>query len=600
MGLACQITLAILAGRRRYTTSIIVRGFILAAYFLSSSTATIALSKLTVIQTNFPGQPDYITELRGLLAPLLLMHLGYPDSITAYSIEDSRLSIREILNLLVMVAFVIWILMRCWNIWAHLVFLYFPLFTAGIIRSAEMVWALKSVHWERPSTSAEHVFNHQNVARFFHEKTALDLFNKHEVPGWVTKQNIILKAYYRFDCLKPHIVNWLYYPDLLSKSQLIVGRDLAFITTELELGFMYDALYTKKPILYKPCGLVGRFTSCFCLVLALCGFVVMFKRVFFIDMYISYTSALLMGVTVLEGYQIILLPFSKWAIVAMSQHQSNCLVSTRLLNYVVERYMKQKRWSNSIGQLDLLDPSLYGDSPRPIGRMLNFLGKKGVALRMRWIHSRLKIRLFLKTLLVEGIEKLEEIRCRRPFTKRGEWTLKVHKVGDDQGLKRYISKTFDKSIIIWHMATTICLFSVRDNSQYREGSKLLSNYMIYLLALRPHMLSLTTSDITLEHACVILKQFLRCRDRDEALRTLSLKEEIELEPSQDQKKRTIISMDWHVLRDAQELAAMLMDKENMWQIISSIWVEMLCYAAYNCQVYHHGKLLRNGGELITH
>ncbi|KAF8025538.1 hypothetical protein BT93_F2390 [Corymbia citriodora subsp. variegata] len=583
------MTLAILANYRRYTTSIIVRGVVLAAYFLSSSTATIALSKLIVVQTDQAGQPDYM--LRGLWAPLLLMHLGYPDSITAYSIEDSRLGVSEIMNLLVMVGFVIWILIRCWDISSSLVFLYFLLFTAGIIQSAEMVWALKSVYWERPSIPAEGIINYETVAKFF---------KKHEVPGRVTKQNIILKAYYRFDMLKPHIVNWLYHPDLLSKYQLIVDRDLAFITTEVELGFMYDALYTKKPILYKPVGLVGSFTSFFCLVSAFCGFAVMFKRVFFINMNVTYTAGLLMAVIALEGYQIILQPFSKWAIVAMSKHQSNRLMMTRLLNYAAEKHMKQKRWSNSIRQLNLLDPCLYDDWPWPIGRILDHWGKKEVTLRMHWKNSHLKIRPSLKTLLVEGIAKLEEIRCRRPFTKRGEWTLEVHKLGDDQVLKRYISETFDKSIIIWHMATNICFFSVPDNSQYCEGSRLLSNYMIYLLALRPYTLSLTTSDITLEHACAILKPFLRYRDRDEALRTLSSTEEIVLKPFWDRKKETIITTDWHLLSDAQELAVMLKDKEDMWQIISSIWVEMLCYAAYNCQVYHHAKLLRKGGELITH
>ncbi|XP_030458893.1 uncharacterized protein LOC115679443 isoform X2 [Syzygium oleosum] len=593
--LACRITLAILGRCRRYMTTIIIRYVILAAYLLSSYIVTIALGKLTVVQINNPDRPDYLTELKGLLAPLLLMQLGNPDSINAYSVEDNRLSVRQMLNMLVTVSFVVWILIRCWDSSSPVPFLYFPLFATGIIESAGSIWALKSVYWERSSISAKDIFDPQTVAKFFNEKTV-----KHAVPRWVTTQNIILKAYYRFDCLKPHIVNWLYDPDSLSKSQLIVDRDLAFITTELELGFMYDALYTKKPILYKPLGLIGRFTSFFCLVSALCGYAVIFKNAFLIDMYITYTYALLIGVTALEGYQIVLQPFSAWAIVAMSQHQSNRLVSTRLLKFVVEMYMKRKRWSNSIGQLDLLYPCLYDDWPRPIGRILKHCGKKEVTLRRYWHHSRLKIHLTLKTLLVEGIEKLEEIRCQKPFTKRGEWTLELHKLGNNQVLERYISITFDKSIIIWHMATNICLFSVPDNSQYCEGSKLLSNYMIYLLALRPYTLSLTTSDITLEHACAILKPLLRYRDRDEALRTLSLTEEIVLEPYLDQKEKTIITTDWHVLSDAQELAATLKDKENMWQIISSVWVEMLCYAAYSCQVYHHAKLLRRGGELITH
>ncbi|KAL3746224.1 hypothetical protein ACJRO7_015215 [Eucalyptus globulus] len=596
MSLTCQITLAILGSRRRYMTTITVRYIILVTYLLSSYIATIALGELTVIQINYPDRPHYITEVEGLLAPLLLMQLGNPDSITAYSVEDNRLSIRQMLNLFVRVVFVVWILIRCWDSASPIPFLYFPLFAAGIIRSAATVWALKSVYWERSSISVKDVFDEETVSKFFNKFDRLRLSKE---------QKIILKAYYRFECLKPHIVNWLYHPESLSKSQLNVDSDVAFITTEVELGFMYDVLYTKQPILYKPLGLIGRFTSFFCLVSALCGFAVIYKNVFLIDMYIAYTYVLLMGVTALEGYQIVRQPFSPWAIVVMSHHQRNRPVLTRLLNFLVERYMKRKRWSNSVGQLNLLDDRLY-EWPWSIGRILKPLGKKGVTLRRYWIHSRPKIPCSLKELVVENIEKFNAIRHGKPFTERGDWTLKAHELSGDvkwtQGalevLEKNISTTFDKSIIVWHVATNICFLSDPDDSPNCKGSNLLSNYMIYLLALRPYMLSLTTADITLEHACAILKPFLRYRDRDEAFKTLSSEENV-LEASLDQMG-TIITREWHVLLDAQELAAALKGKDNKWQIISSIWMEMLCYAAYSCQVYHHAKQLRRGGELITH
>ncbi|KAF8029452.1 hypothetical protein BT93_E1994 [Corymbia citriodora subsp. variegata] len=577
-------------------TSIIIRYIILAAYLLSSYIANIALGEFTCVQIHNSDRPEYTTKLKGLLAPLLLMQLGNPDSITAYSVEDNRLIVRQMLSLFVRVVFVIWILIRCWDSSSAIPFLYFPLFAAGILRFVGAVWALKSVYWERPSISATDIFEEETVSEFY----------KRERPRWSKEQKIILKAYHRFNCLKPHIVNWLYHPESLSIYRLTVSRDSAFITTEVELGFMYDVLYTKRPILCKPLGLIGRFTSFFCLVSALCGFALIFKNVFFIDMYVTYTYLLLIGFTALEGYQIVLQPFSAWAIVAMSHHQRNCPMLTRLLRFLVRRYMKRKRWSNSVGQLDLSDHRLYADWPRPIRTIFRCLGKKQVTLRRHWIHSRVEIPRFLKELLVENIEKFDAIRRHKPFTERGNWTLEAHELSSDvewtqealEVLEKSISITFDKSIIIWHMATNICLLSEPDESPNCKGSKLLSNYMIYLLALRPYTLSLTTANVTLEHACAILKPFLRYRGRDEALATLSAEETV-LKPSLDQMG-SIITREWHVLSDAQELAATLKGKDNKWQIISSIWVEMLCYSAYGCQVYHHMKLLRLGGELITH
>ncbi|KAK3437835.1 hypothetical protein EUGRSUZ_C01204 [Eucalyptus grandis] len=424
MSFACQIILTIFGSRRRYKTSIIMKDVIHIAYLLSSYFVTIALGKLTDVQINNPDRPDYITELKGVLAPLLLMQLGNPDSITAYSVEDDRLSIRQMLNLFVRAIFVFCILIRCWDSSSPFPFLYFSLFAAGIMRSALTVWALMSVFWKRLNVSAKDIFDEEVVGK---------LFNKLDRSRCSIEHQIILKAYYRFACLKPHFTNWLYHPESLAKSQLIVDRNLAFITAEVELAFMYDVLYTKQPILYEPLGLICRFTSFLCLVSALCRFAIVFKGAFLIDMYITHTYALLIGVTALEGYQIVLQPFSAWAIVAMSNPERNRPGGARLLNFLAKRYMKQKRWSNSVGQLDLVDHRLYHHEwSCSIGRFLKHLRKIEVTLRkleVTWrryrIHFHLKIPSYLKELLVENIEKFDKIRDKKPFMERGNWTLEA-------------------------------------------------------------------------------------------------------------------------------------------------------------------------------
>ena len=43
-----------------------------------------------------------------------------------------------------------------------------------------------------------------------------------------------------------------------------------------------------------------------------------------------------------------------------------------------------------------------------------------------------------------------------------------------------------------------------------------------------------------------------------------------------------------------------MSKENGWDIINSMWMEILCFAASNCPVDYHAEQLRQGGGLITH
>lgn len=39
---------------------------------------------------------------------------------------------------------------------------------------------------------------------------------------------------------------------------------------------------------------------------------------------------------------------------------------------------------------------------------------------------------------------------------------------------------------------------------------------------------------------------------------------------------------------------------DRWELISAVWLEMLCYVAYNCGAAFHAKHLATGGEFVTH
>ena len=164
-----------------------------------------------------------------------------------------------------------------------------------------------------------------------------------------------------------------------------------------------------------------------------------------------------------------------------------------------------------------------------------------------------------------------------------------------------------KSIIIWHIATEICyhsdvLYCVA-NSQIEMG-KLLSNYMMYVLAMRPHMFCTTTAHITFQYAYTKFLMLFRTRpslikDEGEACRIFRM-EELPNESNLDKNKENMVTSNWYVLRDAQRLSRSLMRRDNRWHIINSVWVEMLCYAASNYPVDYHAEQLRRGGGLIIH
>ncbi|KAF8035477.1 hypothetical protein BT93_C1491 [Corymbia citriodora subsp. variegata] len=579
-------------------TSIPAYFIIWATYLLLSYFATIALGKLTVVRIDDPENPGYDVMLQGLLAPLLLMHLGYADGMTAYAVEDNRLGLRQMLKVGVTMCVVGGILYRCWDSKSPVSSLYIPLLVVAIIKPVEWVWALQAVSNENLSVTAE------DMSKAVSIKQAFGAFPKDEK---FAHAKDILKAYHRFHCLKPHLKNWLYHPQFISHESMSIEdypAGHAFTVTEIELNFMYDALYTKAPILYTKRGLIGRFISFFCLVSALCRFTTIFKNTFLIDMYITCTYALLMAVTTLELYQILMLPFSDWAVAKMSMKHEMPLVR-RLLPFLANRCMKQKRWSRSVGQLNLLDHQLYKECPKPIATLLLWLEKREI---IRWLHSRPAMPSSLKALVVQKIRELDKKRDLQPFTKRGEWTLEAHGIQEKKGLSDSIATEFDKSIIIWHIATeilhklesensTACMGS--ENFTACMGSKHLSDYMIYLLILRTYMLSLPDTDIMLEYARCTLRPFLRDKDLKELISALSSPDR-DIPGSVKLNNLTWIIRDWNVLLKVQKLVVDLRTMDNKWELISSIWVEMLCYAAFKCRVYHHEMVLSKGGELITY
>lgn len=94
--------------------------------------------------------PDLV--ITAFWAPFLLLHLGGPDTITAYSLEDNELWRRHALTLVTQVTTTVYVVLRCWTS-TPLNLLALPIFVAGIIKSGERIWVLRyasSEHSESP------------------------------------------------------------------------------------------------------------------------------------------------------------------------------------------------------------------------------------------------------------------------------------------------------------------------------------------------------------------------------------------------------------------------------------------------------------------
>ncbi|CAL9241769.1 unnamed protein product [Arabidopsis halleri] len=200
---------------------------------------------------------------------------------------------------------------------------------------------------------------------------------------------------------------------------------------------------------------------------------------------------------------------------------------------------------------------------------------------------------------------------------RGEWALRDSKLEEVDTLMRYIEKVdYDQSLLLWHIATELC-FQKEDGGKMenlskesyddREFSKIISDYMMYLLIMRPKLMSEVAGIGTIRFRDTKAeaerffkgRQIKDLRDMKRASETVLLVCN-DIEPILVKGDRSK-----SVLFDASMLAKELQNlketsnEDGKWRVLSKVWVELLCYAASHCKATEHVAQLSRGGELLN-
>ncbi|CAL5414100.1 unnamed protein product [Camellia sinensis] len=577
--------------------------------------------------------PNYITMT--FWAPLFLVQLCSPDTITAYSLEDNELWFRHLFSLVSSFAVAIYIINRSWT--GSLVdYLAIPMLVAGMIKFAERNWVqyMASSDQFRDSMLPPPDPG-PNYAKF------MDAYSAKESEGFkinrgplietpteedpfqsttakinnIPDEDILDQAYSSFDTFKKLFADLiLSFQDYKNSRSFFHKHSckVAFQLIEVELGFIYDVLYTKAIVIYSRSGLALflRLISLSLVACVFCAFLII-RRHNFRETNVIITCALLGGANILEFYEVILFFSSDWTMLWLGRHKNllvDCINKTIYFLRCWHLVPANKRWSDHMAEYNLLFFCLKEKSATP-GQIWKFIHEKLKRFRYKSkaVPSELKELIF--KLLTEKSMSAKNIKeCKQLCAFRGSPVLEIMDCLDQLGWS--VEVEFDQSILIWHIATDICYHlntnsssdenSQRKISELRKISKMLSNYMLYLLVMCPFMLPNGIGQIRFQDTCAeaidFLQEYNSITEVYEACTEL-LQVNTKVMPSEVKGDRSK-----SVLFDACRLAKTLqnLETERQWKVVSHVWVEMMSYASTHCRWQYHAKQLTKGGELLIH
>ncbi|TXG68683.1 hypothetical protein EZV62_003618 [Acer yangbiense] len=522
---------------------------------------------------------DANTELTAFWAPFLLLHLGGPDTITAYALEDNELWLRHFLGLAIQMGMAIYVFIIAWT-GSLLSILYLLMFVAGLIKYGERTWVLRkaSIQTIRESIVDDGI----NFSVPCHTSSIHD--QSDDGINFVTLFDAyrLVRIYFR-----PLILNFKVPLIVRSTVSRSASSEKLFKTIEMALGFMYDNLYTKAPLLYTRCGLGLRVITFFLTssVLVLFPVVIDHDKHKFSNTDVTITYILLVGAIILELYSAVLIHSSDRFLVWLIVNRKSSTVKAR------ECFLTQKRWSNNMSQFSLLS-FIIKEKPLLCSNILKHL-RLDEKLEKQWYAADMEIHKNLKTLVCEYLQKKVDDSQIGPTN-----SIPVDRVGPD------FTEELEESILAWHVATDI-MYELDGEGIKRHGHAFelhcglicqISRYMLYLMVLRPNMISdgsmnqITILSILWAARSLKFTSKIEACQRFNELLTVSEtylygRRLVDEGENDNDIKIFLENRIPRLLRKLSEQAL-----EERWKIISWTWLEVLPYAAIKCRGIQHATL----------
>ncbi|XP_044469674.1 uncharacterized protein LOC123198933 [Mangifera indica] len=620
LSLCLQIILIIFGSRRKYLKNYWINLLVWLAYLAADLVATTALG---LIASGVESDHKSLIEIQAFWAPFLLLHLGGPDSITAYSLEDNELWLRHLLGLVFQVGVAFYVFFSCWrnNV---LTFITIPMFITGIIKYGERTFVLRSSGTKQLKDSLRPAPDPgPNYAKIvgdvlgFGIISEMDLKSTAIVPQspQMPKENDLVEANFLFKRFKYLFAGLILSTHEKKDTRSIIHKKSAkeaFKLLEIELGFMYDVLYTKAFIIYTRLGMILRCIYLFSHVCILVFFQTMIHKSVYPPIDISITYALIFGAIVLEAYAFITLVFSDWTQLWMINGN---YISNDACFYGL-RWCNGKRWSRSMGQYNLISFCLKDISTKcsDLQKSLGIKEELEKYCNLTWKD----VNDDLQELIFEQLHKITKEIIEWSFNV-GHYKKILAQRGNNCPEQLHwstIETDFDRSLLLWHIATDLC-YHVDLDHEHEDVKKLpptckiskcLSDYMLYLLVVCPTMLPKGIGEIRYKDTCAeAMRFFIQMKFAKSTNKKLACQELLNISTDNDidmikgGKSQSVLFHGCKLAKELQKLESVENgSKEEKWKTISEVWMEILEYAASRCEWKEHGRHLMQGGEFLTH
>ncbi|KAJ6991946.1 uncharacterized protein [Populus alba] len=613
LSLFLQTILALFGDRRKYATGFWLRFVVWLAYMSADWVATFSLGILARSQTN-SANPNLIPVF---WAPILLLHLSGPETITAFSLADNELWTRRLLELVIQAGVASYVLYKLWSR-NTIIFVAIPILVSGIIKYGERIWALRlatsesfTAHANQPSVKVSCIAiedlsnDSSSEVRIFHDARLLYRTVQ------ILSTNLLLEK----------VDQEMTYEIVSHKN---AGE--AFGLTEIELGFMYNRLYSKVTEI-SSLRIILHSITFLSSISALISFSIMTlsKNVYSKkDTMISYL--LLVGAVLLDCYSITVFFTSDWGVLWLGGIEMPFHIFGRISFPLPAFCMKRKRWSTSMGQHSLISAL----SKKPVNKILkNFLGKWNV-------DSREKVGKELKELIFKQV-----LNKRSRYDPSTDDFNALEKLLEQRGLEVLRSKhcfhrfewsvaavEFIHSLLTWHIATHVCFSDDSRKNAFDKtrncvmSSRSLSNYMLYLLVDCPAIVAVQLSGTRYAETTIHLRRLLSRNIRKDVKLNIPLDALSFHEAEVNAFFKKLLESPSTMLKeineqDEGEMSALLdgcmlglslqsleaqdgWSNDKKWEMISEVWVDMLMYAASHSVWKEHVHALARGGELLTH